>query len=184
MREIQQAYERLQDIRTFVDRLPRQMSRRARVNHLRLIIEAYLQEFYILRGRLVSYLNLIKKLHRTSPRRQAVYETAKRLEEMVTRAMKAICDTRSVHVHVKRFTHQQIEGLDTLIGFLSNLRIKGVPPIGPYFEFEYGKCRQYWIDTFRRNDHACRRLMNLYFGALRAVLVDRRGQLVLPSSGR
>ncbi|MFC2076287.1 hypothetical protein ACFLT7_04310, partial [candidate division KSB1 bacterium] len=59
--EIRESYEALLDFEVYFARYPYRNTRISLVRHIRFCVESYLNEIYILKERMVSYLNIIQK---------------------------------------------------------------------------------------------------------------------------
>jgi hypothetical protein len=84
------------------------------LNYLQYHIENYLNEIYILKTRLISYLNTLEKAYSKTKQGRIVAKKLKPLRLLVDTAFKAYTEKRGSHVHVSRFKDEDIDRLSTL----------------------------------------------------------------------
>jgi hypothetical protein len=140
--EISKSVEMLNDIRFYVGRFPFSDKQVPKERYLKFQIEAHLHEIYILRERLKSYVKIIQRQYKRSPRLREIQAACDVLSTFVDEALKGPVRARDGHVHSARFGDEALDRLDT-IGLLKR---NGDGEFGSlmsvYYKLEYSKIRR------------------------------------------
>lgn len=165
--EIYSSFYRLRLIETLIRKLLRPRSGNA--DELSYHVEKHLEEVYILKNRIISFLRLLQKRLR---KRGFVELTKKvlRWEGVIERAFEDIVKTRGVHVHVERFAGTDIKRLATL----DLLVLKGK-------RSELRELRQAvlvsavreWGKAIKANNDAVEKLLDRLFDDLTPIIFDK-----------
>ena len=109
--EIHTCIERLKDFETYVSRFPFQRTRVTRDAYLQMVVEGHLHELYLLRERLIAFATRIARAYKKDPDSKKVSRVAEVLEQFVLEALGRFTNVRGRHVHVRRYTHSDIDRL-------------------------------------------------------------------------
>ena len=109
--EIHTCIERLKDFETYVSRFPFARTRITRDAYLQMVVEAHLHELYLLRERLISLAKRIARAYKKDAESKRIARIANALEEFVLKALGSFTTVRGNHVHVRRYTHADIDRL-------------------------------------------------------------------------
>jgi hypothetical protein len=184
--EISDSYERLLDIETYLTKFPYGNSRITKTRHLRFIVEAYLQETYILKERLISFLKILSRSYRSSQIRVNVDTTVKAQSAMVLRSLEGLIAVRSFHVHTYRFSDKQIDQLKALESLTTILKPDEsgdyLELLKQYYRALYREHRKGWLRKVKDNNRTILELLNACFENLLQVMFDQDGKLIYPNS--
>ncbi|MGI0016756.1 MAG: hypothetical protein ACREBU_25310 [Nitrososphaera sp.] len=165
--EIYSSFYRLRLAEAFVRKLLR--SRSGNADELSYHVEKHLEEVYILKSRIISFLRFLQKRLR---RRSFVELTKKvsRWEVFVERAFGEIVKTRGSHVHVERFGASDIKRLTTLdllvlAGKMNELRkLRQVVLVSAVKE---------WGKAIKANNNTVENLLDRLFDDLTPIIFDK-----------
>ncbi len=175
--EIVNTYEVMLDIGVYIRRFPFSGTRVRKTRYLQFHIEAYLHEVYILRERLVAYTAMVERLYRKTPRKSLAAEAASRAELAVRAALGSITDTRSSHVHQRRFSEKRLDDLTgtELVATYSDEEFWQT-----YLRWQYREVRREWVERIQDNNKAVEELLNMFSDILYPVLFDKEGNFITP----
>jgi hypothetical protein len=172
--EIANSLETLEDIAFYVGRFPFQKTRITPERYLRFHVEAWLAEVYILQERLTSYLKVVERQHKKDPHLPAIRGSVQDLEEFLRKTLKGVIDVRRQHVHIVRFSDEDIDRLSYMEamthgpddGFSRLMRL--------LHHNEHRKVKKTWKDRVVTNNKAIRDLLDIFFDALFPVVFDEK----------
>lgn len=175
-REIERAADSIRDITVFIRRFPYSGTGVSRVRYLRHNIESYLQDVYILRERLNSFLPVLKKKFRFAPQAGDISDRLDGLHQFVESTMKSMLAARSYHVHEYRYNEPDLDRLDTL-----ELLVESSPEqvFDGYYQAEYRRIRRRWAATISASVESMDAILDGYFDMLSTFMIID-GQLVYP----
>lgn len=176
--EILNAAWAIENIAVYMRSFPYKKQGVSQLSYLQYHIENYLNELYILRARLLSYLDILKKGYRKSDNAKEVDKAIKPLYKVVENAFSGYTTLRGSHVHVERFSDEDIKRLTTL-----DLLSRGPDEFGKlmksYFNASYRGTRKKWADKIAKDSKAITELFEIYFGELMKVFFKDK-QLIIP----
>jgi hypothetical protein len=180
--EISDSYQRLQDVSIYIRRFPFAGTDVTRSRYLHFVVEAYLQELYLLRERLIAYPKLIARGYRTGRRADGARRVASPLRDLVAKALAGPSQARGLHVHKGRYGDDDLNRLDTLELLASRAsHDDGRHAFALLYRKAYSGARKKWLAQVRSNNDELQVLLNLYFGVIYPLLFDKTGRAVLPS---
>jgi hypothetical protein len=139
---------------------------------VRLNVECYLNEIYILQQRLLQYLSIVyKQARRVASRQEStqVQETVRDLKKGVHQVFGQISAVRGSHVHQWRYDDEDLSRVDSLedlvnLGKCAELR--------PYYRGELHKLRRKWAEFISTTNGHTEKFMDRYFARLYPVVFD------------
>jgi hypothetical protein len=177
--EIGETVERLQDLHVYIRRFPFSGTRITRERYLRVHIEAYFQELYILRERLLSYGKRITRAYRSGPAKNSASIAGQRLEELVLQSMAQVIAVHSRHVHESRFDETRLRNL----GGIELIARNSPDPIwAPFVKQQYEIVRHHWSRWAKEMNQAVELLLDQYFAILYPVLFEGPSKLRFPGN--
>lgn len=182
--EILGSIEELSDLEVYVKRFPYSGTRVTRPRFLKHLIGAYLNEVYVLKLRLDSYLNVIVKLYKKDGTVLEIEENIRPLRELVSTAFKDVVKVRGRHIHEARYTDPDLDRLTALelLTILDKLSTyQGVFTYKDVFDIEYRTIRRKWTKIIRDNNERIETLRKSFFDRLYGILADDNGNLWLPT---
>jgi hypothetical protein len=170
----------IENIAVYVRTFPHKRQKVSHLSYLRYHIENYLNEIYILQTRLISYLNTLEKAYRKSEQGPKISEIIEPLCTFIYSSLNSYNAARGSHVHVTRFSDEEIDRLSTL-----DLLSTGDDDFGNLmkniFLSSYRAARKKWADKILRDSIEINKLLDVYFEVLTKVLFkDER--LIIPEN--
>jgi len=178
--EICDSYRSLKDIQIYIGRFPYRKAGISRVGCLHYHIANYMNEVYILGGRLRAYMTKIGRLYRRDSRHQKILKLNKPIFKLVSNTLSGITKTRGAHVHESRYKDEDLKRLNLLELLTQNDGVDFIEQLPDYYELEYKKIRRKWIKIVKQNNEELRKLFGIYFGALLMILFNKNGKLIYP----
>lgn len=180
--EIHDSYTALKDIEIYIGRFPYQNTGISKVKCLHYHIISYMNEVYVLSGRLRAYLTKIGRLYREDNRHEKILKLTKPIFKFVSNTLNGIIKTRGSHVHELRYEDKDFKRLNLLEVLARNDGVDFIEQLPDYYELEYKNIRRKWKKIVKQNNEALRELFNIYFGALLKILFDKNENLIYPQS--
>jgi hypothetical protein len=150
--------------------------------YLKYHIENYLNELYLLKNRLISYLKLIDKSYKRSKRYKQVAESIFPLYSLVTDSLEGYIRVRGTHVHQYRYSDKDFDRLSTL-----ELLSRGEKEISNImqnlYNDAYRETRKVWVKKITTDIVGIHKLLEYYFKGLLAA-ISKDGELLLPENIR
>ncbi len=180
--EILNAAWAMENIAIYIRSFPYKKQGVSQVSYLQYHIENYLNELYILRTRLISYLDILKKVYRKSDQWKEVDKAIKPLYKIVKDTFSGLTMLRGAHVHVERYSDEDIKRLSTL-----DLLSKGGDEFGRLMKAlylsNYRTTRKKWAGNIASSNKVITKLLEIYFGELKKVLFQDE-RLIIPKNYR
>lgn len=180
MGEILRAMWAIENIAIYVRAFPHKKQSVSPLSYLRYHVENYLNEIYILNTRLISYLNALEKAYSKSEQGREISKKLTPLYSIVSDVFKPYTKARGSHVHVARFSDEEIDRLSTL-----DLLSKAGDDFGhlmkSIFLSSYRASRKKWADKIVKDSIAIQKLLDVYFGELTKALF-RDEHLIIPEN--
>jgi len=180
------SHETLQDIEVYVRRFPFRGTRVSRVTYLRHNIEVYLQEVYVLRQRMIDFLNSLEKDYAESSQGVSFKKlNAPFCREIKTR-LKPIIEARGDHVHGWGYDDKRLSRLDTLelLANYSSRKKTGHRKLKVVYrilhEDVYKAERKQWSKLLHQWNEAIGKLLDEYFRSLDCIVFPHSGKPVFP----
>lgn len=173
--EISGAYEALRLSEILISIAPPRSKRISHDDYLKYHINSYLQEVYILKERLNSYLTKLQRVYAKTSQSKRFQEQVAPLLDLVKTAFEGIISTRGRHVHAYRYTDEDLNRLSSLT-FISRFKNDFVDEA----KFEYKWVKRIWSDRVKENNEATLRLLNLFFERMYGAVTDN-GKVVVPN---
>lgn len=180
MGEILDALWAIENIAIYVRAFPYKKQGISPLSYLQYHIENYLNEIYILKTRLISYLNTLEKAYSKTKQGRVTANKLKPLHLAVATAFKTYVEVRGSHVHASRFKDKDIERLATL----HLLSISGDDfgrLMKDMFLSSYRTTRKKWAEKIEKDSTAIHKLLEFYFGELTKMLFQD-SHLVIPDN--
>ena len=175
--EILSATETLRDIELYIRRFPYRGTRITKPRHLRYHAEAFLNEVYLLKERLIALLTVVERSYKRDARADLVRSVVQPLYTVVNEALKNPVLARGSHIHEERFSDYQIGRLE-MLDLLTNPG--NLDSLKGYYGWEYRKIRKEWKDRIKENNEGVHRLLDFVADDLYPVLFDKDGEIVVP----
>jgi hypothetical protein len=169
--EVSVASMTLKDIEFYIRRFPYDVSKISKHRHLQFLVEAYLNEIYILEQRLLTFLTFIERQHKGDPRLTQIKATCKALRKDVQASFKELVGTRGSHVHEARYSARRLNRLAAfeVLGLPdASDRDEGKMATGmrARYNSEYWKARTYFREWVRKINARMGALLDVYFQTL------------------
>ena len=147
-------------------------------DYLKYLINAYLQEVYILEQRLSAYARKVLRMYGRGANEAAYTATINTLLSSISARFSGITNTRGGHVHSRRFSDERLD-------FLSGLTLIGQykAEFAAAVDFEFKMVQVKWKKTISDNNIATQQFLDYYFDAI-FPLVTRSEKIFLPPTGR
>jgi len=177
--EIESAMETLEDIEVYLRSFPYRNSRITKARHLRYHVENSLNEVYLLRERLKSYLTTLGRSYRGDPRHDEVLQKTRPLFRTVDKVLNDIITIRGRHVHLSRFNDIDLDRVASmeLLATHGSLgrEMKDV------YQTTYRMVRKHWKTTVGSNIRVLRKFLDVYGDVVHEILFhSATGKLRLP----
>lgn len=147
-----------------------------RDEYLKYQVNAYLQEVYILKERLIAYPKKLRRAYRGMNHEAYFVRSTQDLHKTVSDALSDIIHTRGCHVHSERFSDNDLD-------FLSQINL--IARFDTKFEdaanFEYRVVKRSWGQRIKENNNETMKLLNAYFDCM-ADAVTFNGEVVCPGN--
>jgi hypothetical protein len=178
--EIDSSYQAHHDVQEYIRRFPFGTTAITRGRYLRFVIEAYLNEIYILSVRLQNYLNGINKHWRISRKCLDVARLTQQLASLVSQALEPVIKTRGSHVHSSRYKDPNLHSVEAL-----ELLALAQGDERAFWELLYVKTyktvRKDWLKTVRANNTSIGILLDKYFKTLHPLVFDAHSKISYPA---
>jgi hypothetical protein len=149
---------------------------RTKSSYLRYHIEKYFEEMYLLKERLISYLKVICKYYRSDLKTRSRLQ---RFSESIEKNLRNILDIRGRHVHIQRYSSEELDRLATLEFLIYGGKIKG-PFSFLYKQIEYPQIKKQWTAKITRNNQIVKKLIDIYFDRLFPLVFNERQEIIIP----
>lgn len=170
--EIAGSLEMLEAIAILIGSFPFRDTRITKERYLQFQIEGYLAEVYLLGQRLQSYLRLVERQHRRDRKLARIKTLSGILSTTIKNALEGVIRTRDSHVHEARFKHKDLDRLRGIGLLARNGNDEVAKAMQVFYQYEYAQIRKKWKNTLAENNKAIRKLLDVFFEGLCAVIFD------------
>jgi len=174
--EILMSFENLRNVSIYIRRFPYHRAGVEKTAYLRYHIENYLNELYILKNRMNALLTVISRRYRKDKRRDQIRDASKKIQDHFARALINVVQTRGAHVHEQRFDDYDISRLTLFKIMSSESDVYAMEYEKVYRQVRHAK--RLWIEA---SNKAIEQLFDSYFGTLKTLLFDDKGNLKVPN---
>jgi hypothetical protein len=174
--EISGAVDALKLAEIFILLAPPRTRRIKRDDYLKYHINAYLQEVYILEARLKAYATKLKRAYSKTDRHITLVQNIDPLFELVKDTFEGIVNTRGRHVHLYRYSDDDLDRLSSLI-LISRFKDEFLYDA----KFEYKLMQLTWKKRVKENNDATLKLLDYYFDAMYEAVTED-GNIVVPDT--
>jgi hypothetical protein len=184
---IYKSSDALSDIEIYVRRFPYRGTRVSPTTHLRHSLELYLQEAYVLRQRMIDFLNVLQKDYEGTFQGRQLAAVNQPLCRMLKDSLSPIMKARTEHVHGGGFDDdrlRRIDGLELLArhGWQKNTakdkRLKAL--FNLLYETDYKKERKRWVKFIQNWNAGIEKMHEGYFELLHPIIFNEEGKFVFP----
>lgn len=179
--EIFRSLETLQDIRSLVGRPPERRPQISEDRYLQVLVEAYLNELYLLRERLKRYAKSIQRAFGRDTRSSEVRTKTTALITAVDAALEPFLQTRNLHTHKERFSDEGISrlGLIKLLMLSDDPRFETV--MQNHYRVEQARVKKRWRSAMKAINKGVRQTTSTFFEGLFPLVFNKdTGQLLFP----
>jgi hypothetical protein len=179
MGEILKSVEAIENISVYIRSFPHKRHNISKLSYLLYHVENYLNEIYILKCRLISYLNIVKKAYAGAGNAEKTLEP---LYEAITHVFQGYVNLRGTHVHEARFSDKDFDKISTM-----ELLSRSKDEMGNFFNIlykqEYKKIRAKWCKKIESDIKSINSFLELYFDILK-LIIYKDEQLIIPTNYR
>jgi len=173
--EIEESADTLEVIATLARRAPPKGVAVRPEAQLRLFVEAYLQEIYILSLRCAAMLTFIKRAYRKDARADAVAARVTTLKDGIAASFKGMLSVRGAHVH--EFRHDDFD-----VSRLSTLKLLAADPLlERVHRAALRDVRRKKTEWMRTNNEKIGELLDRFFTILHELVFDAASKPRFPS---
>lgn len=178
--EIINTIEAIENIAIYARSFPYKRQGISQAIYLKYHIENYLNELYLLKNRLISYVKLIDKSYKRSKRYEQVAKSILPLHSLVTDILERYIKVRGAHVHQYRYSDEDFNRLSTL-ELLSRGEEDFSKIMQNLYNDAYRETRKIWVEKIKTDIVGIHNLLEYYFkGLLTAISKD--GELIFPEN--
>jgi hypothetical protein len=180
--EIFNSLETLDDISSLVGSPPERRPRISEERYLQFLVEAHLNEVYLLRERLRGYVKSIQRAFKRDPRSNEVFAKTEALTKAIDPALGPFLRLRHAHVHEGRFRDEGISRL----GSIKLLLLSDDPKIGTvmraHYRVQQASVMKRWRKIMKGNSRAVRDLTGSVFEGLYPLVFNKdTGEVSYPA---
>ncbi len=178
--EICSSYEALKNILIYISNYLK-VRGVSKSTYLSYHIENYLNEIYILKGRLENYLNILEKAYLKSVVVDATKNAFKSLRDIISKTFQVYSRVRGSHVHVARYNDSNIKRLSILELLMIDEKDELTKLIKPLYEIIYKEVHERWEKKVRKDLQQVHKLMDIYFKIVKRT-ISNKGRIILPDN--
>ena len=178
--EISCSVESIENISIYVKTFPYSRYGVSKVSHLKYHVENYLNELYIFKNRLISYLKAIDRSYSKSSIAKHVTETIFPLYSFVSKSMKNYVVVRGNHVHQNRYSDSEITRL-SLLELLSLEQNEPDKIIMRIYSDTYKETRKKWTERISNAIEKIHTILDIYFKIL-IKAISKNGVILIPDN--
>jgi hypothetical protein len=159
-------------LRTDLAKFPISGTKLSKVQYIRLNIECYLTETYIMKERLISYLKVVKKAARGS---REIYSTVPKLEKNVEIVFEPMCTVRGLHTHKARNDDEdlgRVNALELLTRVRQRTELRGL------YKKECRVLKRKWANIMSENNRQAAAFLDVYFETLHPFVFNLKGSIL------
>ncbi len=176
--EIFESFEKLEDIIIYIRKFPYSGTKITKSKYINYHIVNYFSEIYLLKNRLISYIQTIRKIYLKSDRSQFVERRLSQLSEDISFLFEKISELRGEHVHKERFSDIDLAKLNSIELILHGESDK---KLKDHYNLEYRRIRKEWLRIINLFNIKYNFILNFYFKSIQEVIGDENYNLIYPS---
>ncbi|HSF08064.1 MAG TPA: hypothetical protein VLA60_01545 [Nitrospirales bacterium] len=180
--EISDSYSCLKDTETYIGSFPYRNAKISQTRYLAYHFENYLNEIYLLKERLRSYLKSIGRQYKNDRRYRIISKNTSSLTDWVDNCLKGIINSRGSHVHQTRFSAEDLDRLKTQ-EFLTLHGGKELKIIKDLFKRDYGNTRKKYKQIIKENNQQVKIFLDTFFVILMKIVANNEGRIRYPQIG-
>lgn len=173
--EISNSYEVLIDTPNYVKTYPSKQIQISKTRFLRYHASNYLNEIYILKMRLESYITVITRMYKKSIDISVVRKANETIDILLT-GLDGIVNLRGKHVHHSRFEDEDLMRL----GYYELFTKTDAPHFKKIYEYALKLYKEKWITIFNKNNKTIKKILNIYFFTLYRIIFGENGNWISP----
>ena len=172
--EISDAFEALKLSELLISLAPPRSKKIKKDEYLKYHINAYLQEMYILKGRLRSYATKLRRSYRKAAWKDQFIKVTNPLERVINESLENVISVRGSHVHESRYSDEDLNSLSdlTIISESNEFRIYDL-------NIQYVLSQEKWKRQIRENNQETKKLLDIYFSTLHQAIAPE-GDILVP----
>jgi len=174
--EISSAVEALKLGEVLISLAPPRSTQINRDEYLKYHINAYLQEVYILKERLKSYITKLKRVYSKTKQKNRFDKQTSPLFKFVKVSFEDVVNTRSDHVHSYRYSDDHLDRLSSLT-LISRYKEDFIDDAKLKFKW----VQRTWKQRVKENNKQTMKLLDIYFDRLYEA-VTKDGRVVVPNN--
>lgn len=171
--EISSSLENIRLTLSFISIVPPKSKKINRSDYLKYHIHVYLQEIYILKERLNEYATKLQRKYSKINKEVDVKKLMIPLFKLVKITFQGITNTRSEHVHSKRFSDNDLDWLSSTT-FLS----KHHQEYEKTSKLAYKKASLKWKKTIKNNIKEINNIIDVYFDVIYTIITSNNNLLL------
>jgi hypothetical protein len=165
--EIMQTIESIRNIGVYARSFPYKRQGISRATYLKYHVENYLNELYLLKNRLITYLKAIDRSYKKSDIAEHVSKTIAPLYTFVSDTLKNYIEVRGAHVHQHRYSDDDFDRLSTLELLTLGGRVdKFGTTMTHLSDRAYSEIRKKWVAKISADIKGINKLLDYYFEVL------------------
>lgn len=176
--EIFESFEKLEDIIIYIRNFPYSGTKITKSKYISYHIENYFSEIYILKNRMISYIQTIQKIYLRSGRSELVKSRLSLLSKDILFLFEKISEIRGKHVHKERFSDIGLAKLNSIELILYG---ENDDELKDHYNFEYRRIRKEWLRIINLFNIKYNFILNFYFKSIQEAIVDENHNLIYPS---
>lgn len=178
--DIRNTLYRLNNIESYINWSPRTKEIYCKFDLLLYHLEHHIQEIYILKERLISFINILKKVYKKYD--SSLIESFSKLQINISSQLKDFTNERSTHVHSKRYSNESITKANIKLTLLS-LENDNYNDLGSVMlRDEYLDLKKELIMLVRSKNNKVQSIINKAFKDINDSLLLEDGNLYIPKN--
>jgi hypothetical protein len=180
---IQSTFESLLDADLYLRRFPYQDTRITKVRHLRYVIENYLNNVYILKQRLKTFVQTIEDSYAKGTQRKVVRRITQSLFKYNSTAFENLVTVRSSHVHKEPYSDKELGRLESIKTLISRVKMEDLltQRWSEYFDLQYKEIRKEKVQELRSINQTMEQILDTNFDQIYPIVFDETGAIIYPA---
>ena len=179
--EINKSYQSMQNILVYISTHPYQKKKISIIDYFQYNIENYIQEIYIMKERLISYLRKLKHAYSKSKLFNEVKIGTNKLEAIIERSFEGAIKRRTYHVHEIRYSDRDIDRLSLFDTLSSSEDKKLARFMNIGYTVAFKEIRSKWQKTIKNNSKEILHMIDLMFKKI-LEMIYKKGEIIYPWS--
>ena len=175
--EILESVENINLILAFINSFPYNNKNITRYNYFRYHLENYLNEIYILKNRLISYLKIIIRSYNKNTKYKNIDQNLNPLYGMINNSFKGLVNIRGSHVHVSRYSHFDLDRLRTIEIFTKS-EDKLAETFLEMQKIILSEVRSKWKTKIKKDLESINKLLDIYFERIMKEIIGKNKLLI------